>query len=238
MSYGEAQASSVQEHLVSRRDATVASRPDVGVRDHMNGVLKRVLDLLGAVLLLVLLSPLFLFLAVAIRIDSSGPSWFRQTRVGRHGRHFTVYKLRTMRQANDDREHAEYVAALFRGCAPAHDGLYKLVDDPRSTRFGRFLRVSSLDELPQLVNVLKGEMSLVGPRPSTPDESASWNRRARGRLAVKPGMTGPWQVSGRSRLTFDEMIALDLDYAANWTPWLDLTILARTPRAALRRETA
>jgi lipopolysaccharide/colanic/teichoic acid biosynthesis glycosyltransferase len=217
-------------------EVRAASAPVVARR--LDAFVKRAIDLTISSVLLLLCLPLLAVLALAVRIDSRGPAFFRQTRLGRDGRRFTIYKLRTMVVQNDDCEHAAYVAQLAQGRAQTHNGLYKLVDDPRSTSIGRFLRVTSLDELPQLVNVLKGDMSLVGPRPSTPEDARSWEPRAWGRLAVRPGLTGSWQVSGRSRLSFDDMITLDLEYASTWTPWRDLVILARTPAALLRRETA
>ncbi len=199
---------------------------------------KRALDVVGATIGLLLSIPIVVLAMVAIAIESRGPVLYHQTRVGRDGRRFRVHKLRTMRAGNDDAEHAAYVAALIAGDAARHGELFKLRDDPRCTRVGRFLRHTSIDELPQLWNVLFGDMSLVGPRPSTPEESDLMDVRARRRQDVKPGMTGLWQVSGRSRLGYDEMIDLDLAYARDWSPLDDLRILARTPIAVFRRETA
>lgn len=198
---------------------------------------KRVLDVVAASVLLLLTLPVLVLAAALIRLESPGPVLFRQDRVGTGGRRFTIMKLRTMRVGGDDAAHMQYVAALVDGVAAPQAGVYKLEDD-RRTRVGELLRRSSMDELPQLLNVLGGSMSLVGPRPSTPEEADLWDERARQRLQVKPGITGLWQVSGRSRLTYEEMVDLDLRYAAQPSIWLDLRILARTPFALLRAETA
>ena len=199
---------------------------------------KRALDVVGATIGLLLSIPIVGLAMVAIAVESRGAVLYHQTRVGRGGHLFRVHKLRTMRAGNDDAEHAAYVAALIAGDAAPRGELFKLRDDSRCTRVGRFLRHTSIDELPQLWNVLRGDMSLVGPRPSTPEESNLMDTRARQRQDVKPGMTGLWQVSGRSRLGYDEMIDLDLEYARDWSPLEDLRILALTPFAVFRRETA
>ena len=199
---------------------------------------KRALDVVGATIGLLLSIPIVGLAMIAVAIESRGSVLYHQTRVGRGGHLFRVHKLRTMRTGNDDAEHAAYVAALIAGDAARHGELFKLRDDTRCTRVGRFLRHTSIDELPQLWNVLRGDMSLVGPRPSTPEESDLMDARARHRQDVKPGMTGLWQVSGRSRLGYDEMIDLDLEYARDWSPLEDLRILALTPFAVFRRETA
>ena len=196
------------------------------------------LDVVGAAIALLLSIPIIGLAAAAIAIESRGAVLYHQTRVGRGGRQFRVHKLRTMRVGNDDAEHAAYVAALINGEADRHGAMFKLRDDARCTRVGRWLRRTSVDELPQLWNVLRGDMSLVGPRPSTPEESSLMDARARRRQEVKPGMTGLWQVSGRSRLGYDEMIDLDLQYAREWSPLTDVWILVRTPFAVFRRETA
>jgi lipopolysaccharide/colanic/teichoic acid biosynthesis glycosyltransferase len=204
-------------------------------------VLKRAMDVLGSSLLLVLLMPLFLVIAIAVKTTSRGPVFFRQQRVGQFGRCFTFLKFRSMRDRNDQSEHMQYVRKMIAGDANRvsakgdGEGVYKLVNDPRITRLGRFLRRTSLDELPQFLNVLKGDMSLVGPRPPIPYECAAyqtWHRRRL--LDVKPGITGLWQVTGRSRVSFDEMVRLDLQYANFWSPWLDFKILMRTPAAVLK----
>ena len=204
-------------------------------------VIKRAMDILGSALLVVLCAPLLLILALVVKISSSGPVLFRQDRVGQYGRRFTFLKFRSMRADNDPSVHKEYVTKLIAGQAErmpsraAGEGVYKLAQDTRITRIGRFLRKTSLDELPQLLNVLRGDMSLVGPRPPIPYELAAyqtWHRRRL--LEVKPGITGLWQVTGRSRVKFDDMVRLDLRYAMSWSPWLDVKILARTPGAVIK----
>jgi lipopolysaccharide/colanic/teichoic acid biosynthesis glycosyltransferase len=202
--------------------------------------IKQVMDFAGSALMLMLCTPLFLMIAVAIKASSKGPVLFRQQRVGQYGRCFTFLKFRSMLTDNDHSVHKEYATKLIAGQLehrPSNgndEGVYKLTNDPRITRLGKFLRRTSLDELPQLVNVLKGDMSLVGPRPAIPYELAAyqtWHRRRV--LEVKPGITGLWQVTGRSSVKFDEMVRLDLRYATSWSPWLDIRILMRTPRAVI-----
>jgi exopolysaccharide biosynthesis polyprenyl glycosylphosphotransferase len=189
---------------------------------------KEVVDRLGAALLLLALSPVLLAVAVCIRLDSPGPVLFRQVRTGRDGREFLIYKFRSM-----------YLDAEARLAEIRHlnenDGvLFKVRNDPRITPVGRRLRRLSLDELPQLFNVLRGQMSLVGPRPPLPQEVAQYADDVRRRLAVKPGMTGLWQVSGRSDLPWEEAVRLDLRYVESWSLSLDLVILMRTVAAVLR----
>jgi exopolysaccharide biosynthesis polyprenyl glycosylphosphotransferase len=184
-------------------------------------VLKRATDLLGATIGLVALGPLLAAIALAIKLDSRGPVLFRQQRVGRDGRLFAMAKFRTMVNG------AERQQAALQDRNEA-DGLFKIADDPRITRVGRILRRASLDELPQLWNVLRGQMSLVGPRPLVPEDDQrveGWYRR---RLHLMPGMTGRWQVLGSARIPLREMVKLDYLYAANWSPWLDVKILLRT----------
>ena len=204
-------------------------------------VLKRAIDIAGSLLLCVLCAPLCLVIALAIKVSSEGPVLFRQKRVGQYGRCFTFLKFRSMYVNNDHSVHKEYVTKLIARQAervPSNrkgGGVYKLANDMRITRVGKLLRKSSLDELPQFLNVLIGDMSLVGPRPPIPYELAAyqtWHRRRL--LEVKPGITGLWQVTGRSRVGFDEMVRLDLRYATSWTPWLDLKILIRTPIAVIK----
>lgn len=195
--------------------------------------LKRLFDLAAALLGGAVVLPLFLLIAAAIRLTSRGPVLYAHTRVGRDGRAFRMFKFRSMEVANDDRRHREYVAALVRdGSAAGRDAngrpVYKILDDPRVTMVGRFIRATSLDELPQLINVLRGEMSLVGPRPCLPFEYELYEDWQRLRLEVTPGITGLWQVSGRSLLSFEEMVLLDLYYVANWSFGLDLRVLWRT----------
>jgi lipopolysaccharide/colanic/teichoic acid biosynthesis glycosyltransferase len=223
------------------RDAATAQRLHVALTQRLDTapltnvqrVLKRTLDVLGAAVLLLLLLPVLGVAAVAVRLDTPGPVLFAQERIGRGGRTFRILKLRSMSVGNDDSAHRAYVARLVRGEADAEGGVFKLVSDPRVTRVGRVIRRYSVDELPQLWNVLRGDMSLVGPRPALPDEVALYDSRARQRLAVKPGVTGLWQVSGRCELSFQQMIDLDVSYWQRWSLVRDLHILARTPLAAL-----
>lgn len=212
--------------------------PDNGKRSLLS--IKQAMDIVGSGLALILFSPLLLAIALAIKASSKGPVLFRQQRVGQYGQCFTFLKFRSMHTNNDHSIHKEYVTKLITGSLehkPSNSSahcIYKLTNDTRVTRLGKFLRRTSLDELPQLINVLKGDMSLVGPRPAIPYELAAyqtWHRRRV--LEVKPGITGLWQVSGRSSVKFDEMVRLDLRYATLWSPWLDVKILMRTPRAVL-----
>jgi lipopolysaccharide/colanic/teichoic acid biosynthesis glycosyltransferase len=207
--------------------------------------LKRALDIAGSLIGLMLLSPLFAVVAALIKLTSPGPVFFRQSRVGQYGEEFTFLKFRTMDARNNSTAHKDYVRRFISGRAHKKEdkhepsSIYKLVDDPRVTRVGKFLRRTSLDELPQLLNVLVGEMSLVGPRPPIPyecDVYELWHWRRV--LEAKPGMTGLWQVNGRSRTTFDDMVRLDLRYARCWSLWLDIKILLKTPRAVLSGEGA
>jgi exopolysaccharide biosynthesis polyprenyl glycosylphosphotransferase len=184
-------------------------------------LMKRTFDLVGAGLGVLVVSPVLAVFAIAIRLDSRGPVFFRQTRVGRDGEHFEIIKFRTMVVDAEQRKHA--LRALNEA-----DGLFKIAEDPRVTRVGRVLRSTSLDELPQLFNVLRGEMSLVGPRPLVLDEDAQitgWDRR---RLHLTPGMTGHWQIAGSARVPLAEMVKIDYLYVASWSLWGDLKILLRT----------
>jgi lipopolysaccharide/colanic/teichoic acid biosynthesis glycosyltransferase len=190
---------------------------------------KRAMDVVLSLLLLICLAPLLLVLCTLVRCTSAGPALFRQERLGRHKRPFTLLKLRTMYTGNDDRMHRDYVARLLSSDQAAVDGaLFKLADDPRITRPGAWLRRTSLDELPQLINVLRGEMSLVGPRPVLPWEAQLFGGAHQQRFAVRPGMTGLWQVSGRSLLPMRKALELDAEYVARRSFVLDLVILART----------
>jgi exopolysaccharide biosynthesis polyprenyl glycosylphosphotransferase len=190
---------------------------------------KATFDVVGSVILLVLFAPLLATAALAVRMGSSGPILFRQTRVGRDGRRFQMLKFRSMVADADERK------ADLRGRNEA-DGLFKIEDDPRVTPVGRFLRRTSLDELPQLFNVLRGEMSLVGPRPLVVDEDSRIEGFYRRRLHLTPGMTGPWQVAGSARIPLHDMKSIDYLYVANWSLWLDVKILLRTiPHVVLRR---
>ena len=198
--------------------------------------LKRTLDIVGSIVGIIVFSPVFLLAALLIRLDSAGPVFFSQTRVGRGRVPFTMYKFRTMRHGNDDGVHQEYVSQLIQGGGTDlrnENGTYKLEADDRVTRVGRLLRSSSVDELPQLFNVLRGEMSLVGPRPPLPYEVELYTPRHAGRLRVQPGITGLWQVSGRNETTFEEMVDLDLAYIRGYSPRLDAWILLRTVSAVI-----
>ncbi len=206
------------------------------------GALRRLVDLAFGLTLILLLSPLLLIVALAIRIDSKGPALFRQRRVGFREREFTLFKFRSMRLDADPRGHREYVTALIKGAdsAPAggRENLYKLAVDNRITPVGRWIRRWSLDELPQLFNVVLGDMTLVGPRPAIPYEVAEYPHWYRQRFSVKPGLTGLWQVSGRSERTYEEMVRLDIEYAERRSIPLDLSILAKTPWVVLSRKGA
>jgi len=203
--------------------------------------IKRVMDIAGSLLMLFVCLPVFAVIALAVKLTSKGPILFKQDRIGQYGRRFTFLKFRSMKVNNDASAHREYMKQLIAGVAdrvPANgstEGVYKLVGDKRITPIGKFLRKTSLDELPQFINVLRGDMSLVGPRPPVPYELAAyqtWHRRRV--LQVKPGITGLWQVTGRSRVRFDDMVRLDLRYAISWSPWLDFKILLRTPGAVIK----
>ena len=203
---------------------------------------RRLADLLVSGLLILLLSPLLIGVAIAVRLDSRGPALFRQRRIGYDEREFTVFKFRSMRLDADPRGHREYVTALIKGGGEARDGgrqnLYKLAVDNRITPVGHWIRRWSVDELPQLFNVLRGEMTLVGPRPAIPYEVAEYPSWYRQRFSVKPGLTGLWQVSGRSERTYEEMVRLDIEYTERRSPGLDLSILVKTPWVVLGRKGA
>lgn len=190
--------------------------------------LKRAFDLVGAILLLIGLAPLWIAIAIAIKLESRGPVLFSQTRVGRDGHHFTMFKFRTMIDG------AEEQRSMLDDLNET-DGLFKVADDPRITRFGGFLRRTSLDEVPQLLNVIRGEMSLVGPRPLVVHEDARVQGWRRTRLHLKPGMTGAWQIIGNTRVPLEEMAVLDYLYIANWSPWSDAKIVLQTIQHVLGR---
>jgi lipopolysaccharide/colanic/teichoic acid biosynthesis glycosyltransferase len=197
---------------------------------------KRSIDVLVSALGLVVLSPFLLLIAVAVRLESHGPALFRQVRLGKNGQPFTFYKFRTMVDGNDPSLHRRYVERLI--TRPSEElkgdtGSFKIEHDPRVTKVGGFLRRTSLDELPQLLNVLNGEMSLVGPRPPLVYEAELYSERASRRLECTPGITGLWQVSGRCLTTFDEMVELDIEYIESWSLGLDMAILARTLPAVI-----
>ena len=216
--------------------------PDVPVRQRARWaslMVKRATDIAGSLLALIVLSPVFLVLVALVKLTSRGPALFKQVRIGQYGEKFTFLKFRSMYANNDPKIHQEYVANLIAGNKAYDEGngvrpVFKIKNDPRITPIGHFLRKSSLDELPQFINVLRGDMSLVGPRPPVPYEFEKydiWHRRRS--FEVRPGITGLWQVSGRSRTTFDEMVRLDLQYARDWTIWMDIKILLKTPKAVV-----
>ncbi len=236
------------DHDGSGRPSNPTLYPDLLSRDndrHAQLDVKRAMDIVVSAIALILCLPLFLLMALAIKLSSRGPVFFKQQRVGQYGKRFTFLKFRSMHIDNDPSVHKEYVTKLIAGDALPEvsrgksECVYKLTNDHRVTRIGKFFRRTSLDELPQLINVLRGDMSLVGPRPAIPYELAAyqtWHRRRV--LEVKPGITGLWQVNGRSRVKFDEMVRLDLHYAKSWSPWIDLHILMRTPGAVVRGDGA
>jgi lipopolysaccharide/colanic/teichoic acid biosynthesis glycosyltransferase len=214
--------------------ATSLALGEVERRDRrFRALIKRGLDLSITLALLIILLPVLGGIALLVLMSSPGPILFRQQRVGRDGRVFNFYKFRTMVHGNDHSAHREYYRCLVAGEVDRSAGAFKMKNDPRVTRVGRILRRASLDELPQLINIVKGDMSLVGPRPAIPYEVEMYGSRELMRLRVKPGLTGLWQVSGRGTLSFDKMINLDLEYIASDSLALDLLILLRTPWVVL-----
>jgi exopolysaccharide biosynthesis polyprenyl glycosylphosphotransferase len=223
--------------------------PDLASRDRSRRVaivIKRIMDIIGSIVAIVLFAPVILIIAIAIKLTSKGPVFFRQERIGQHGKPFVLLKFRSMYINNDTEVHKLWFESFYTGNAKRHNtgddngnGTFKLPNDPRVTRFGRLLRRTSMDEVPQFFNVLKGEMSLVGPRPPIRYEVNAYKAWHRGRiLQAKPGITGLWQVNGRSRVAFDEMVRLDLRYARTWSIWLDIQILLKTPAAVFFGEGA
>jgi exopolysaccharide biosynthesis polyprenyl glycosylphosphotransferase len=208
--------------------------PPVGLR-RVSRLLKRAIDLVGAGTLLILTAPLFVLVPIAIRLDSRGPVFFRQRRLTMGMREFTVLKFRTMVAEADDAPHREYIDRLMsRDSAPEDGSLYKLARPNDVTRVGAVLRKTSLDELPQLLNVLRGDMSLVGPRPCIPYETAHFKPHHFERFRVPAGVTGLWQVAARAHTTFGDALDLDVAYARSWSIGLDLRLLARTPLVIFR----
>ena len=216
-------------------------RGEAAKRGHLSLWTKRLVDVSGSLIAMILLSPAFLAIAALIKLDSKGPVFFRQERIGLGGKRFVFLKFRSMYVDNDPGIHKAYVTGLIRaGRDDGADGVkgpvdtYKIKDDPRVTALGKVLRKSSLDELPQLINVLKGDMSLVGPRPPILYECQCydvWHRRRV--MEMKPGITGLWQVEGRSALPFDEAVRIDIRYVREWSLWMDLKIIFKTPLAVL-----
>ena len=204
-----------------RPDSTDSHGPPLSERGHIARTIKRAFDLVIALVALVVLAPLMLLIALLVRADSPGPVLFRSLRVGRDGEPLRMLKFRTMVEGADGQRDA------LRHLSDATGGLFKIADDPRVTRLGRYLRATSLDELPQLFHVLSGKMSLVGPRPLPPEEDvllegSGW------RLHARPGVTGPWQVAGSWQVGLTEMVRLDNEYLANWTLWSDVKLLLFT----------
>jgi lipopolysaccharide/colanic/teichoic acid biosynthesis glycosyltransferase len=234
---------------LSRRPSNPDLYPDIASRDRsrrVSIVIKRVMDVVGSAIALILFAPVFIAIAIAIKLSSSGPVFFRQQRIGQHGKPFVLLKFRSMYMNSDASLHQQWFHSFYSGKAKRHatrddngNGSYKLPNDPRVTRIGKLLRRTSMDEVPQFINVLRGEMSLVGPRPPIPYEVDAYQAWHRGRvLQAKPGITGLWQVNGRSRVAFDEMVRLDLRYARSWSIWLDIKILLKTPAAVFFGEGA
>lgn len=219
-----------------------AERTMVRADNPLGAFARRCLDLLAASALILLFLPVMIAIAVAVRLDSRGPAMFRQRRVGYREREFTVFKFRSMRLDADEERHRQYISAMIGGNSAeavedtGGETLYKLAVDDRITPVGRKIRSWSVDELPQLFNVVLGDMSLVGPRPAIPYEVESYPAWYAKRFAVKPGLTGLWQVSGRNQRTYEEMVSLDIDYAENRSLLGDIAILAKTPRAVLGRK--
>jgi len=227
--------------------ANIALYPEVPAREKTNQValaVKRCIDIMGSSAALLFLAPVFAVIALLIKLSSKGPALFKQERLGQGGKTFTLLKFRTMRTDCDAKIHQQFVEQFIAGQTVGDAGqdskpVFKIQNDSRLTPIGRFLRKTSLDELPQFCNVLLGDMSLVGPRPPIAYEFRAyevWHRRRV--LEIKPGITGLWQVEGRSRTRFDEMVRLDLKYARAWSIWLDLKILLQTPGAVLSGEGA
>jgi exopolysaccharide biosynthesis polyprenyl glycosylphosphotransferase len=228
------QIAGVEPTLLSSRGQTLIELTAPNLRGPQL-LLKRLMDLMWGSLALAMAAPLMAAVAIAVKLDSRGPVFFRQERVGAGGRRFRIYKFRTMRHGASEEAHRALVQGMMsrpesRTGKALGDGqvVYKLVDDERVTRLGRWLRRASLDELPQLINVLRGDMSLVGPRPPLPYECDVYDFWQYDRLQVKPGITGLWQVSGRNLLTYQRMCELDIEYVRRWSLWLDLKILLKT----------
>ena len=232
-----------EDDIERKAEADIELYPDLEWRDSSKRLalfLKRTMDIIGSFFGIALFSPFFIVVPILIKLTSEGPVFFRQERVGRYGKKFVFLKFRSMYINNDPSIHKEYTRRLISGQldAASRDGdagsAFKIKDDKRITPLGRFLRKSSLDEIPQFFNVLSGEMSLVGPRPPIPYELESydiWHRRRL--LEVKPGITGIWQVQGRSSTTFDEMVRMDIKYIREWSIWMDIKLLLKTPWVVL-----
>jgi lipopolysaccharide/colanic/teichoic acid biosynthesis glycosyltransferase len=207
------------------------------MRNGSRRVEKRAVDVFGATALLILSSPIMVVVALLVRLTSPGPALFKQVRVGRDSEPFVMFKFRTMYHGSDDALHRAYVTQLLSLAGPtkaSHEGIFKIVNDPRVTRIGTILRRTSLDELPQLFNVLRGDMSLVGPRPALTWEVALYRPEDHARFMVHPGMTGLWQVGGRNEITMRDALRMDVEYARHRTMRLDVAILLKTLPVALK----
>ena len=205
---------------------------------YRSGIRKRIVDIIGAAFGIVIFSPFFLMIAILVKVTSRGPVFFGQERIGKDGKPFQMLKFRSMYTDNDDSLHREFVTRLIRGEIREESGepgekIYKIRNDPRVTPIGRIIRKTSLDELPQFFNVLKGDMSLVGPRPALSYEVAQYDLWHCRRVSAKPGITGLWQVEGRSLTTFDGMVRMDIRYIERWSILLDLLIIIKTPFSLL-----
>ena len=220
---------------VSTTDHDKIPRPGINsLLPYQTSVRKRTVDILGALFGILFFSPAFVIMALLVKMTSSGPVLFRQSRVGKDGEPFTMYKFRSMYTDSDEKVHREFVARLIKGDIDGETGehgerIYKMIRDPRITPVGRFLRKTSLDEIPQFFNVLRGDMSLVGPRPALGyevDQYDLWHRR---RVIAKPGITGFWQLEGRSLTTFDAMVRMDIGYIERSTLFSDLLLIFKTP---------
>ncbi len=229
----------LEEHAddTKKRSGVFMLPPTVVPRSRRNYALKRVFDFFVALIAIILLSPIMALVALAVKLDSKGPALFHQERIGLGGKPFQVYKFRSMRIDSDDAVHREAVKKFMQGQQIGEEGgnKYKLARDPRITRVGAFIRATSLDELPQLFNVLRGEMSIVGPRPALRYEVEQYRYRHRYRLLVTPGITGIWQVYGRSKVDFETLVSMDLHYVTDGTFWLDLKLIFLTIGVVFKR---
>ncbi|MFH1755294.1 MAG: sugar transferase [Candidatus Latescibacterota bacterium] len=227
----------IDENVIPISVAGSAVHPHDDSAEYVNSLgffFKRVIDVAFSIFVIIFGLPFYMLIAAMIKLSSTGPVLFVQERVGQNGKNFKFYKFRTMTEGNNDDAHRDFTENFIKGkvmesgCCQGHRPVFKIAEDPRITSVGRFLRKTSLDEFPQFINVLKGEMSLVGPRPPLPYELKHYREWHKKRLLAKPGLTGLWQVNGRSTVPFDEMVALDLIYYENWSLLLDLKIILRT----------
>jgi len=228
----------LEEHIDDngRQSGVFILPPAVVPRSRRNYALKRLFDFFAALIAIIILSPVFIVIYILVRATSPGPAIFKQKRVGYQGKEFTFYKFRSMRQDADDALHREVVSKFMQGQEVGENGeKYKLRRDPRVTNIGAFIRGTSLDELPQLFNIIKGDMSIVGPRPPLPYEVEHYRYRHRYRLLITPGLTGIWQVYGRSRVDFETLVSMDLHYVTDSTFWLDIKLIWLTFAVVFKR---